>query len=416
MKPPLITLVLLVVSSPLYAQDASSLAWDDAVRIFNSANLQKIQSRLAVESSSSKVSSSKGELLPQLSLTANYDKASDTNGYSETYGYGFSGSQPLFSPALSAQLRKSRADLRQAQYQDSLLDAQLLSSLRQAYADLLYEQDSASLSATIVLRRQENLDLIRLKYKSGLESNAALLETQSLLDSARFDHEHDLRELVLASRKLNQLLGRSLLTPVRVEKLFTIPAVPGDLSAFVPFIENHPQLEQDRAALDSALESVKETKSSFLPTAAATVNYNKTGYDWPNIANYWTYGVNLNWSIFSGGKTASDIRSAEADASRARTEINRIHEDIYLNAEDGFMVWREAGAYVAVAQSLLDASSARAWLLHNQYLSGQASYFEWRDAESQFINYQKQLLSAKNDMAKSYAAFLQALGKGEYPL
>jgi outer membrane protein TolC len=415
MKTP-VAAILLFAASPLCAQDARPLSWDDAVRLLNSSNLQKIQSRLSVESASDKVLSARGGLLPQLSLNGVYDKDSSNYGYNSNYSAGVSASQPLFSPALSAQWRKTRADLRQAQYQDALLDAQLRSSLRQAYADLLYAQESVDLAANIVKRRQENVELINLKYKAGIESNAALLETQSLLDSSAFDLEHDRRELTLAQRKLNQLLGRSPAKPARVEKLFDLPAAPADFSAFTPLVDAHPQLELDRAALDSALESLNVTQSAFLPTASANLTYDKTGYSWPTTDNYWTYGVTVSWTVFNGGSTLYDTRSSRAQAESARTEIDRIHDDIYISAEDDFMGWREAQSYVKVSQSLLDAASARAWLLHNQYLSGQASYFEWRDAESQYINYQLQMVTARDALAKAYASFLQALGKGDYPL
>ncbi|OGS41215.1 MAG: hypothetical protein A3J82_06150 [Elusimicrobia bacterium RIFOXYA2_FULL_69_6] len=64
-----------------------------------------------------------------------------------------------------------------------------------------------------------------------------------------------------------------------------------------------------------------------------------------------------------------------------------------------------------MVQSSLEAANARAWLLRKQYLAGQASYFEWRNVEEQFIGAENQLLSARRNLAAAHAAFLRALGE-----
>ncbi|MCX5790944.1 MAG: TolC family protein, partial [Elusimicrobia bacterium] len=91
--------------------------------------------------------------------------------------------------------------------------------------------------------------------------------------------------------------------------------------------------------------------------------------------------------------------------------LKNVSDEVYLNAEEAFFAWREAGAYMNVAKSSLDAAEARAWLVRKQYLAGQASYFEWRNVEDQFITGQNQYLAAGRGLILSHAAFVRAIGE-----
>ena len=125
----------------------------------------------------------------------------------------------------------------------------------------------------------------------------------------------------------------------------------------------------------------------------------------------WSAGVSLSLPLFTGGKLSANLDSARADKARAEASLKDTADEVYLNAEDAFLSLRQAWSYLDVVQSSLEAANARAWLLRKQYLAGQASYFEWRNVEEQFIGAENQLLSARRNLAAAHAAFLRALGE-----
>ena len=416
----ILAMALLLLAAPLKAQQAEKgpavLTWPEAVRILNEANPQKIQSRQQIAIYEQKVLTAEGGLFPQLLAQGDYSKTNPSSGLDESYSYGLSASQVLFGPEITAGLRKSKADLQKVRAEDNLLDANLLFELRQLFAQMVFAQDAVKLSEEIVKRRKDNLELIRLRYRAGRESHAALLETQSLLSLAVWEHSRDRKNLTLAQRKINRLLGRPLVLAVQVEQSFPLREPPQDFLSFPPLLARHPKILSLDAARLAAEADKAAARSSFLPTANASANYSWNGYNWPDNDKNWNYGLNLNWSLFSGGGDKAKVRAGELTVAQAEVETRKTADELYVAAEEAFLSWKESFAYIDVIRDSLEASGERSWLVHNQYLSGQAGYFEWRDVENQLVNYQNKMLSAKLDLAVTYSAFLKSLGTGEYPL
>ena len=151
--------------------------------------------------------------------------------------------------------------------------------------------------------------------------------------------------------------------------------------------------------------------SAALPEASANGSYRWSGSDWPEKRNAWSLGAGVSVPLFAGGRLAANLGAARSSLSSAQADLKNVSDEVYLAAEDFFLAWREARAYMDVAKSSLDAAQARAWLVRKQYLAGQASYFEWRNVEEQLISEQNQYLSAGRGLAVAHAAFLQSIGE-----
>ncbi len=410
MPPPRILALLLCFSS--LSSAAGALTFEEAEKAMLAANPQAASASLDLETARLRVTAARAGFYPSFSANASYSR-SGSQGLpaGDSYGYGFSGSQPLFAPSVPAALSSAKASLRMTEAAYDRTASALRFQLKSAFADILNARETLKLSAETLKRRAENLELIRLKYQAGRENKAALLETEAVLKTAQWQHERYRKNLRLLERKLNRLLGRPAQSPAPELALEPTPGPPEDFSVFAQRLENHHSLRSARAAVDSAAASLAGAKGARLPDASASGSYRWSGADWPASLNSWSLGASLSLPLFSGGRLSADLsaaktalRSSEADLKNARDEVN-------LNAEDAFLSWREASAYMDVAKSSLDAAEARAWLVRKQYLAGQTSYFEWRNVEEQLISEQNQYLAAGRGLITSHAAFTQALGE-----
>jgi outer membrane protein TolC len=287
----------------------------------------------------------------------------------------------------------------------------LLFELKTVFADLHKARETLGLSEETLKRRAGNVEIIRIKYEAGRENKAALLETQSVYKTSRWQHENYKKDLRLLERKLNGLLARPPITDAGVSPLPEPPVPSEDFGSFSAVLERHPSLRSSRAALEASQAGVDSSLSAFLPVADASGRYTWSGSAWPEKTRNWSAGVRLSLPLFTGGKLSADLASARADKARAGSALKDAADTVYQNAEDAFLSLRQAWAYIDVVKSSLEAANARAWLLRKQYLAGQASYFEWRNVEEQFISAENQLLSARRDLAVSHAAFLKSLGE-----
>lgn len=396
----------------LHARQAAPLTFDEAAKILLAANPQAQAAAYAADSAYSRLTCSRAGLFPQFSAVADYNRVGGDLGFAdESYSYGFSAVQPLFAPAIPASVRSARASYDKAVADRDLVRSSLLFELRTVFADLAKARETLKLSEETLKRREENVEIIRIKYEAGRENKAALLETQAVRKTSQWQHESYKTGLRLLERKLNRLLARPPAANAEAAPLPEPSAPPEDFGAFSAELARHPALRSARAALEAGQASVDRSKSAFLPEASAGGRYTWSGSDWPEKTGNWSAGVSLSLPLFTSGKLSADLGSARADRSRAEASLKNSRDEVYLNAEDAFLSLRQAWSCVDVVKSSLEAANARAWLLRKQYLAGQASYFEWRNVEEQFIGAENQLLSARRDLAAAQAAFLKALGE-----
>jgi len=405
-------LTCLLLLAVLPAAAAETLTLEEARKALLAANPQAQAAAGDLETARLRVTAARAGLYPSLSASASYTR-SGTQGYEpgDSYSYGFNGSQPLFSPSVPASVRSASAAHRAARAAYDRTASRLVYELKAAFADLLNAGESVKLSEETLKRRGENLELIRLKYEAGRENKAALLETEAALKTAQWQHERYRKNQRQLARRLNRLLGRPPQTPAPELRLPATPEPPEDFSVFEGRLREHYALRAARAAADSSRAALDTAGSAVLPEASANGSYRWSGTDWPEKRSGWSLGASLSLPLFAGGRLSANLNAARSSLSSSEAGLKNASDEVYLNAEDSFLAWREARAYLDVAKSSLDAAQARAWLVRKQYLAGQASYFEWRNVEEQFIAEQNQYLSAGRGLAVSHAAFAQAIGE-----
>jgi outer membrane protein TolC len=308
-------------------------------------------------------------------------------------------------------VRSAKASLWAAQAAGDKTASSLRYQLTAAFAGIINARETVALSSETLKRRADNLELIRLKYEAGRENKAAMLETAALLKTAQWQHEKYRKDLRMAERGLNRLLGRPALAAVPELLLPQPPEPPADFSEVAPRLETHYSLGAARAAVASADAAADTARSGMLPSVKAGAAYLWTGTDWPSSPNNWNAGVSLSLPLFSSGKLTAGLDAAGKAAAAAQADYRDARDAVFLNAEDAFLAWREARSYLDVARSSLDAAEARAWLVRKQYLAGQSSYFEWRTVEEELITEKNQYLAAQLGLVTAHAAFAQASGE-----
>ncbi len=406
LKPLLLTALLAAPTAD------GELTFNEAREEMLAANPQAQAAARNLQAARERLTSARAGLYPYFSASASYSRGGSQGlAPGDSYSYGFSGTQPLFSPALPAAVRSARAAHVSAGAAYDGLASRLGYELKASFAGILNAREALKLSEDTLKRREENLELIRLKYEAGRENKAALLETEAVLKTARWRHERYKKELLLLERGLNRLLGRSPRTAAPGLSLPEAPEPPQDLSAFEAKLEEHPSLRSARASVDSARAAEDTSSAGRLPEASASGSYRWSGTDWPDRGSAWSLGASVSLPLFAGGRLSAGVAAARAALAAAEAGLKNSSDEVYLAAKDAFLSWREAYAWLDVSKSSLDAAEARAWLVRKQYLAGQTSYFEWRTVEDSLITVQNDHLSAGRALALAHAAFVRALGE-----
>jgi outer membrane protein TolC len=163
----------------------AELTFEEARKEMLAANPQARAAARNLEAARERLTAARAGLYPYFSASASYAR-SGSQGLApgDSYSYGFSGTQPLFSPSLPAAVRSAKAAHVSAVAAYDGLVSRLGYDLKASFAGILNAREALKLSEATLKRREENLELIRLKYEAGRENKAALLETEAALKNS----------------------------------------------------------------------------------------------------------------------------------------------------------------------------------------------------------------------------------------
>ena len=101
-------LLTLICQLTAAAQEQPALTFDEAAKLLLTSNPRASAAARSMDAARSRVTYNKAGLGPQVSANAAYNRlGTEPDPSTESYSYGFSASQSLFSPALWASVRSA---------------------------------------------------------------------------------------------------------------------------------------------------------------------------------------------------------------------------------------------------------------------------------------------------------------------
>jgi len=345
--------------------------------------------------------------LPEPSLASTSWGASSTS-----YSASITGSQNLFSGFQDwAKWRQAEANAQASQANLDTVKAKVSYDLKSAYAGLLYAQNSLELAKNIIQRREENYNLVELRFQSGNENKGSLLLSKAYLNDAKLSALQAEGAIRVAQSQLAKVLGRDSYDDLRVVGAVPISLPPKD-PVIVELVKRTPDHRKAVAFERSAEESVTLSRSSFLPSLSLVGSIGRQGDTFFPNNDYWSVGVTLSYPLFSGGRDYYSTKSALevlAAASSSRASVDNEVRTQLTQALTGFI---EAVERLKVDKSYLEAATAREEIGRSKHNNGLLSFDNWDIIENDLIAKQKSVLQSTRDRIVSEASWEQALGTG----
>lgn len=321
-------------------------------------------------SDSLKVELSHGALKPTVGLSAavNANKVDPESAAS----YNYTGTQ------IALQLRQPlyRADLwkaySKAQALNSVNEANLRQKLQEqvqrvseAYFNVLRAEETlgASKSEEAALKRQ--LEQAQKRFDVGLIAKTDVLEAQAQLDGATASRISQEVGLASAREVLASIIGAdaSQLSGLRADFIVTAPQ-PSNPDDWVKLAQDkNPQLASARFNYEAAQQAVAEQRSAYRPTVdlVASLSNRDNGNTLPVSANngsQMTAGVELQWPLYTGGRTATAIKQASFASDAARDQVTSIERQLTAQTRTAYLNASADSYRVAARQQAVKSSEA----------------------------------------------------------
>jgi outer membrane protein TolC len=409
-------ILLFLCALPYEAKAEELLTWQECIREAAKNHPDLIAAEEGVKESEASKKITASALFPQVDGSLSASTARTDTGTSkstgDTYTYGVTGTQLLFDGTKTiSDVKAAKEFITAAKQGFRFTSSQVRFRLRSAFINLLKAQEMLRITEEIYDIRRGNLELITLRYESGLEHRGALLTAEANLAEAQYGISQAERNLEVSQRNLAKELGRANLTPIRAKGVFEVSDAVKVRPDFEALAKNNPSLQQLIAQENAAQFSLRSAYANFSPTLSGQGGANKTGSHWSPQNDQWNLGLTLSMPIFEGGLRFAQVAQAQALLNQLRQNERSSRDAIVLKLEQTWAALQDAVDNVEVQRKSLIATEERSNIAQAQFSTGFISYDNWTIIEDNLVNAKSAFLDAQANALLAEANWVQAKGE-----
>ncbi|MEO0802865.1 MAG: TolC family protein [Cyanobacteria bacterium J06642_2] len=163
-------------------------------------------------------------------------------------------------------------------------------------------------------------------------------------------------------------------------------------------LDNNPDIDLARLAVESAFEAVREARAEYTPQVDIPLQYQIDRNSLPlTSSDFLALSLRASYSFFTGGAREARNRVADANLDIARTQLDQTTQVVRLNVAETYYNLQRADAQVQIAEAAVENSEANLRDTEAQFRAGIGTRFEVLQAETELATDRQDLLRAQND-------------------
>ncbi len=415
-KVSVILILFSIIFSPCLAAE-EILTWQGCIKEAAKNHPDLISAQESVKQSQASKQQTASGLFPQITgaVSASTAKTTSSSGVSstaDTYKYGVSGTQLVFDGIKTINdVKAAQENIAAAKQGFKFTSTTVRYRLRSAFIDLLKVQEMLRITEEIYNIRRGNLELIVLRYESGLEHKGALLTAEADLADAKYGISQARREVEVAQRELVKEMGRKHLTSMYAYGDFQVKESALEKPDFTLLAKNNPSLQKLIAQKRSAEFSLKSAYANFFPEITGSAGANRTGSRWAPRGDQWNLGVSLSLPLFEGGLRTAQVAEAKALVRQLQEDERSSRDGAILTLQQNWTILQDAIENVEVQNKTLLATQERSKIAQAQYSIGFVSFDNWTIIEDNLVKAKRNYLDAQAAALLAEAKWIQAKGE-----
>jgi multidrug efflux system outer membrane protein len=314
----------------------------------------------------------------------------------------------------SFEAARAQAEASAADYQNTLLtltadvavDYFLLRSL---------DLETASLRRTVELRN-ETITILQTRFAAGAIPESELAGAKTELASAKEELADTLRRKAETINALALLCGApaSSFEVAEHTSAASPPIVPPGLPSLL--LERRPDIAGAERRLAARNAEIGVARAAYFPALRLTGQAGYLSAEASDLFSWdsrvWSLGPSISLPLFTAGRTAAEVRQAEAAYQEALAAYRQAVLTAFKEVEDSLAQIRFRDDQ-AIAQTEALASARRvAELARVRYQAGATSYLEVVDAERTVLQQQQQEALLQSERFAATVRLIKALGGG----
>jgi outer membrane protein TolC len=275
---------------------------------------------------------------------------------------------------------------------------------------------SLALSNRLVQVRQAQLDraLVNLRsakgfFEVGTQPKSTVTRAEVDVANGQLDIIKAVNAVNIFRLTINQFMGIPINTPTEIKDNLTYEHVefePKNLlnEAFA----RRPEYRQIKARYEQADFTVKQQFRNFFPNVVAQGTYGAARSD---MNETYSYGLQLNWSIFDGGGKIALYKQTQAQRDAAQARVRDTELTIWQQVEAAYVTVQQQEEAIGAAQKAVESADENFRLSQGRFDAGVASIIELTDAQLALTTAESNVAQALADYRISIARLERFLGR-----
>jgi len=396
-----------------YAGSDEALTWEDCVKESAKNHPDLIAAIEGVKASEAVKSISASGEYPQVNaaLSGSTSKSSGQSR-SDSYSTSLSGSQLVFDGKKTINnVKAAGEDILASKQNFRYTSSTVRQALRIAFVDLLKAQEMTRITQEIFQIRRGSMELITLRYQSGLEHRGALLTAEANLAQAQYSVNSAARDLEVARRDLVKELGRGRWEALTVKGDFVVTDIPQDQLDLDAMALRNPQVLQAAAKKNAAEFNLRSAYGNFAPSLSIDAGIGKSGTTFLPQNSQKNAGFTLSIPLFEGGLRDAKVSAAQAALNQLKANEISMRDSVAAHLQQCRAALLEAIDNVDVQKKSLLATEERSIIAEAQYSIGTISFDSWTIIEDNLVSAKRSFLNAQAEALLSEANWIQAKGE-----
>jgi multidrug efflux system outer membrane protein len=419
-------------------QNATHLKWWEQLgdpvlnRLVNQAAQGNLDLKIAVanvEQFMGQYGSTRANLFPQIFGAGNYahDQPSSAGGdvlnsgtNSDEVDFARLGASMNWELDIWGRLRRAneaaRADLLSQEAIKQGVILTLVSQVAQTYMSLREQDKNLEITKNIVKSLEEEKRIVKIRFDEGYASKLELEQVDSEYQRRSAFMPLYEQQIALTENALSVLLGRN---PGPIPRGLTLdelklPAVPAGLPS--DLLAQRPDIQQAEQELIAANARIGVARAQYFPKISLTGDVGQMSTQVATLfapgANFWSVGSALLTPIFTAGKIAGQVQSAEAVQKAAVANYQRSilsgfreFENALVSSNKTKLQKESQSKRVAAVQNYFNLSRIR-------YDGGYTDYITVLDSIRQLFDAQIDLIQAQSANFTAMIGLYRAMGGG----
>ncbi|MCU1244228.1 MAG: outer rane efflux protein [Acidobacteria bacterium] len=397
---------------------ATPMTLERAIDIALTNNPNTRAAWLNARAAEASLGSARSLLYPEVDATVSLSRQdSGQTAASTTFGPSLALSYLLFDfGGRASEIEQARQSLIAADYSHNQALQDVVFQVAQSWYGVLETKALLAAQEATINERHTSLDAANARHNAGVATIADVLQAQTAFSQAQLSYETFQGNLRTFEGTLATVLGLPPTTPLTLGELpseLPLDQVTSTVDILISqAAADRPQLAAARANAERLRIRVQQARAAGLPTIGISSSVGQSWASGAGLRNSTPYaaGIALRVPLFTGFRTAYDVRAAEATAQAAAEDARGVEQQVALQVWSSYYALQTAAQRVKTSRDLLASAQQSATVATERYRSGVGSILDSLTAESALESARAQEVQARTDWLLALAQLAHDTG------